>query len=157
MKKIMLYGLGGLALLAIACKSDQNAEEAEGGKSQNAAAIVNSPTDSLFEEIVGYHDEAMPKMGKLRGYQKTAQQRIDSLAKLKDNASVSLRAEYTKLLEQLQAADKEMMDWMDHFKPDSVFSVADSLRIYYESEKTKAQIMKEHFFAALDSAAKKMD
>ncbi len=157
MKKVMLYGLAGMALLAIACTSNQNTEEAEGGKSQNAAAVVNSPTDSLFEEIVGYHDEAMPKMGKLRGFQKTAQYRIDSLAKLKDNTSVSLRAEYTKLLEQLQAADKEMMDWMDNFQPEPTFAVADSLLIYYESEKTKAKIMRDHFFAALDSASKKMD
>lgn len=153
----MLYGLAGLVLLAVACKNSPKEAETTGGESQNAAAVVSSPTDSLFEEIVGYHDEAMPKMGKLRGFQKTAQQRIDSLAKLKDNASVSLRAEYTKLLKQLKDADKEMMDWMDNFQPEPTFSVADSLKIYYESEKVKAKNMRDHFFEALDSAAKKMD
>ncbi len=153
----MLYGLAGLGLLAVACKNSPKDAETTGGESQNAAAVVNSPTDSLFEEIAGYHDEAMPKMGKLRGFQKTAQQRLDSLATLKDNTSVSLRAEYTKLLEQLKGADKEMMDWMDNFRPDSTFSLPDSLIIYYESEKVKAKNMRNHFFEALDSAAKKMD
>jgi hypothetical protein len=159
MKRISLLVLAGaitFGMLACNGSSSENHENHAAGESQNAAATAKSPTDSLFDAVVALHDEAMPKMSKLMGYQKLAQTKIDSLGKLKDKASIQLKTEYTALLENLKSAEKGMNDWMDTFTPEPEFSTKDSLKIYYEAEKVKAQKMRDDIFSTLDSALAKL-
>jgi hypothetical protein len=154
MKRIFGLVSIGLFSLAIACGENEHANHSEGGKSQNAAAEAMSPTDSLFEQVVALHDEAMPKMGKLKGYEDLAKLRIDSLGKLNNTASKALKAEYERLLAALQRAQKGMNDWMDGFQPDK-YENKDSLMTYYMEEKVKAQAMRDDIFAVMDSAVSK--
>lgn len=159
MKRISLLVLAGaitFGMLACNGSSTENHENHAAGESQNAAATAKSPTDSLFDAVVALHDEAMPKMSKLMGYQKLAQTKIDSLGKLKDKASIQLKTEYTALLENLKSAEKGMNDWMDTFTPEPEFSTKDSLKMYYEAEKVKAQKMRDNIFTTLDSALVKL-
>lgn len=156
MKRISFVALAGFISLAIACGETNTAKNEEGGKSQNAAATeIMSPVDSLFEQVVALHDEAMPKMGKLKGYEDLAKQRIDSLGKLSNTAAKALKAEYERLLLSLQRAQKGMNDWMDGFQPDK-YENQDSLRDYYLGEKVKAQAMRNDIFAVMDSARAKL-
>jgi hypothetical protein len=159
MKKIFSLFSGAVILMAVACGEAEQKENKEHdhdheGMSQNAAAEAKSPTDSLFEEVVGFHDEAMPKMGKLKGYADLAKLKIDSLGKLSDAKSKTLKAELETLLAGLERAQKGMNDWMDGFQPDK-YADADSLKTYYMGEKAKAQAMRNDIFAVLDSALAK--
>jgi hypothetical protein len=159
MKRIFSLFSAAVILMAVACGEAEQKENKEHGHdhegmSQNAAAEAKSPTDSLFEEVVGFHDEAMPKMGKLKGYADLAKLKIDSLGKLSDAKSKTLKAEFETLLAGLERAQKGMNDWMDGFQPDK-YADADSLKTYYMGEKAKAQAMRDDIFAVLDSALAK--
>jgi hypothetical protein len=154
MKRIFSLFSGAVILLAVACGGAEQKDNGHEGMSQNAAAEAKSPTDSLFDEVVGLHDEAMPKMGKLKGYADLAKLKIDSLGKLSDSKSKALKAEFEKLLAGLDLAQKGMNDWMDGFQHDK-YADADSLKTYYMGEKAKAQAMRDDIFAVLGSAAAK--
>ncbi len=121
------------------------------GQSQNAAAEPKSPADSVYKEVMAFHDEAMPKMGKLKGYEDLAKLKIDSLSKLNDAASKALKADYEKLVMSLQLAQKSMDDWMGGFEFNK-YTDKDSLLQYYQSERTKAKIMRDEVLSAIDSA-----
>jgi hypothetical protein len=136
--------------LFISCGENEHAHD-HGGESRNAAAEPASPTDSLLKEVFVYHDEAMPKMGKLKGYEDLAKLRIDSLSKLGDAGSKALKADYERLMASLRNAQQEMDDWMGGFKAEK-FADKDSLYQYYLSEKDKAKAMRNSVFNALDSA-----
>jgi hypothetical protein len=143
-------------LFFAACGENEHRHEG-GGKSMNeAAAPEMSENDLLFEEVVALHDEAMPKMGKLKGYIKDLEQKIDSLSSLKDAGSKALKAEYDTLLTGLKSAEKGMFDWMDHFQPEIEGVSEDSLKNYYTGEKVKAKAMRNDIFNMLDSAASKL-
>src|SRR5689334_10603094 len=73
--------------------------------------------DSLYKAVIAFHDEVMPQMGKVQGYQKTVQAKIDSLtttlANKKDETGHELKARYEVLLSQLKSAEQGMNNWMD--------------------------------------------
>lgn len=125
--------------------------EPKAGASQNAAAEPKNRIDSVFEEVMAFHDEAMPKMGKLKGYEDLARLRIDSLAKRQDEASKTLKAAYEKLVADLQKAQQGMNNWMDGFEPDK-YANKDSLFRYYQAQKEAARMMRNDIFKVLDSA-----
>ena len=121
---------------------------------------VKTLSDSLYDDVLALHEMAMPKMGKLMGYQKTAQQKIDSLNVIlkskKAEATEELKAKYVELLAQLKAAEKGMNDWMEGFDPDPKMPTQQELIDYFSKQKTSAQKMKDEVFAAIDSATKKL-
>ncbi len=153
MNKIFGLFTGAIILTAVACGGSEEKHDHE-GMSQNAATEVKSENDSLYEAVAGFHDEAMPKMGKLMSYTDLAKLKIDSLSKLSDAKSKALKVEFQQLLAALEHAQKGMNDWMGNFKPDK-YTDADSLKTYYTEEKAKAQAMRNDIFAVLDSAVAK--
>lgn len=143
--------------LLAACGGNQDHSHHEGGKSMNEAAPpAMSANDSLFEEVVALHDEAMPKISKVKGYIKDLEAKIDSLSARKDAASKALLADYNNLLAGLKRADKGMFDWMDAFDPEIKDASEDSIKNYYTAEKAKAKAMRDDIFNMLDSAAAKL-
>ncbi|MCU0334481.1 MAG: hypothetical protein MUF62_05440 [Chitinophagaceae bacterium] len=147
MKKMILSLLlaGGLALAG--CSS-----EAEKAKA-SADAQVASLGDSLYKQVMDLHDEAMPKMGKLKGLQAAAQAQIDSLTKLKKADLQPLIDKLTALKTQLAEAEKGMDDWMTQLDIEKVNAAVDEKARYFTDQKAKAQKMRDDIFAALDSAA----
>jgi hypothetical protein len=117
---------------------------------------TDTPEDSLYREVIGYHDEAMPKMGKLKGYQYALQAKIDSLEKMapskKDEASKSLKTKYEQLIADLKTAEKEMNDWMDSFNPDPKFPSKEDLMKYWTNQQQKAKKMRDDMLQSIDSA-----
>jgi hypothetical protein len=153
MKKLFSIVALFTSTLLISCGESEHSHD-HGGTSQNAAAEPESPTDSLLKEVFVFHDEAMPKMGKLKSYEDLSKLRVDSLAKLSDAGSKALKAEYEKLVTGLQRAQKGMDDWMGDFDA-TKYTDKDSLLQYYISEKAKAQAMRNDIFSVLDSAKAK--
>ena len=150
----MKWITAGVLLFAIACQNQP-------GKSNNAAtATPTTSEDSLYKEIIALHDEAMPKMGKLIGYQKTIQVKIDSLTKSlaakKDAGAAALKADYENLAKRLANAQTGMNNWMDSFNYDPKFPSKGELIEYYQKEKIKAGKMRDEVFEAIDSAAVKI-
>jgi hypothetical protein len=131
------------------------------GSHNNHNAATEKPktlVDSLYNEVIGYHDETMPKMGKLIGYQKALQAKIDSLEKIsqskKNTADKLLKSEYEQLQAKLKAAEKEMNDWMDSFEPDPKLPNQQKLELYWKDQQQKAKKMRDDILSSVDSAAK---
>jgi hypothetical protein len=141
--------------LLISC-GESNQSNNQGKQSQNAAAVAKSPVDSLFDAVLVFHDEAMPKMGKLKSYLDLTKLRIDSLSKLSDAGSKASKADYEKLFADLQRAQKGMNDWMDDFQPDK-YADKDSLLQYYQGQKVTAEAMRNNIFSVIDSAKAKFE
>jgi ribosome-associated translation inhibitor RaiA len=133
----------------------------DGHQTQTATTrAITSLEDSLYKDVIALHDETMPKMGKIIGYKKAIQLKIDSLnaylATKKDKGAAALKEEYQNLLVQLNTAEKGMNDWMDGFDPDPQLPTKKELVTYFEDQKLKAKKMKDDIFSALDSAAAKL-
>ena len=110
-------------------------------------STAQSLEDSLYKAVIALHDEAMPKLGKIKGYQKTLERRIDSLntilARKKDASTQKLKSSYTDMLTQLKNAEKSMNDWMDSFKPDPQLPSKADLEKYWTDQKNSAQKMRD--------------
>lgn len=140
-------------LIVLSCNSDvNNAHEGHGqhGASEKPLTLA----DSLYNEVMGAHDEVMPKMGKVRGAQKRAQELVDSISQLKGEALTSnlyLKKELEQLVSDLNYADYAMDQWMTDFNLDSG-STNQEVRVKYLSdEKVRVTKVKE---AILNSLAK---
>jgi len=139
------------AIITYSCKQNTNTNTGN-----DATKKVLTKEDSAYNDAIDIHDEVMPKMGQLIGYQKKAQQRIDSITKLIQQKTFSgtrdLKQRADSLLFELKMAQKEMNDWMTGFNADPKLPTAEERTAYFEDQKAKAAKMKKKFFAALDKA-----
>lgn len=132
----------------------ESTEDRKDGFSQNS----KNPEDSLFQDVMDQHDEAMSKMGKLAGYRKQVEAKIDSLKKVKSAAKLTLENKYNEISAELKQAQDRMNIWMDEFSIDSAQDNIKRRVDYLESEKSKVTRVKEEILSALakaDSALKK--
>ena len=144
MYKVILYGL--LAVVFIACGN--GADERKDGFSENE----KSPEDSLFQDVMDGHDEAMAKINKIKGYRKQFEKAIDSLKDVKSGAKEKLSRAYEDVSERLKDAEEEMDKWMHEFSIDSAQDDVKRRLEYLQSEKIKVEKVKERIFSALNKA-----
>jgi hypothetical protein len=157
MNKLIASSILALSLLTLACQNGS-------GTKVETTTSANSPLeDSLYKQVLAVHDEIMPKMGKLMGYEKKAQQQMDSLKTVM--SGTSLPVEVSKRLAtdantldtlngNLKAAEKAMNDWMDQFDPDPKMPTTEERAAYFAQQKQKADSMKTQFMQAYQQAEK---
>lgn len=126
------------------------AEEVSDRKDGFSAA--KNPEDSLFQVVMDGHDEAMAKMGKLSGYRKQFEQKIDSLKKTRTGAKAELTKKYEDMRERLKKAEEGMNTWMQEFSIDSAQDDIERRLEYLKSEQIKVDQVKEEIFSALSKA-----
>ena len=142
------------ALVIFASCADSASEERKNGYSDTP----KNPEDSLFQDVMDLHDQAMAKMGKLAGYQKAFTSKIDSLNKVKSSARATLTKEYGDIRASLKQAEDKMNTWMHEFSIDTLQDDAKRRISYLESEKSKVIAVKDEILSVLstaDSALKK--
>lgn len=112
----------------------------------------------MYQAVMDLHNETMAKYGKLLGYEKKAQQKVDSINQYlqKNNCKCEGVREALKngstLANELKAAEKNMNDWMGQFNPDPKMATTEERAAYFLDQKEKATIMKDGFFKALGKA-----
>jgi len=152
MQKLLVAA--GIALFALAACGEDHSGHRKDGFSETA----KTPEDSLFQKVMDGHDEAMAKMGKLSGYRKQVESRIDSLKQVKSSAKADLSRQYEELKEKLKLAEDGMNQWMHEFSIDSAQDDIDRRMEYLRSEQVKVEKVKEDIFSVLqraDSALRK--
>jgi len=140
-------------LIIIASCADNASEERKDGFSDTG----KNPEDSLFQDVMDQHDEAMAKMGRIAGYRKQFDVKLDSLKKLKSSGKESVE-KYREISADLKKAEDGMNNWMHEFSIDSAQGNIELRLQYLESEKAKVTRVKEEILSALsraDSALKK--
>jgi translation elongation factor EF-G len=127
----------------------------------NKEAEVKTHADSLMDEVMEGHDEAMGKTNKLSSALKLVQQSLDSINKLSPklkNASAAFKIQLDSLSAELKYAGSGMDKWMEEFNMDSAKNDIELRNRYLESEKEKVFKIKKAMVSALqktDSLLKK--
>jgi hypothetical protein len=148
MKKIILPIVILSVITACNSKEDKN-------HSGHKKEIPATKQDSLYEEVMAGHDEVMPKIGKIKGAQKKAQQLIDSIATLPEKAQAAaadLKLELKTLINDLNYADIAMDKWMMEFNMDSMKENINERINYLANEKMKVGKVKEAILSGLQKA-----
>lgn len=141
-------------LIILASCTENSPDERKDGFSDTR----KNPEDSLFQDVMDQHDEAMAKMGRIVGYRKQFDAKIDSLKKVRSSAKESIEKKYQEISAELKKAEDGMNKWMQEFSIDSAQDNIERRLQYLESEKAKVTRVKEEILSALskaDSAQKK--
>lgn len=76
------------------------------------------------KKLMDLHDSAMPKMEEIMAIKKrltSVESQLDSLNGAKPSPQLQKQKQQARdLIEQLVQADKSMMDWMHHYKADTL-------------------------------------
>ena len=124
-----------IALLAfvVSCSSPEKKEE-------------QAPT--LKEQVMGVHDEVMPKMGELRKTQKELLALVDSSA-----ADSVIAAKYRALATDIEMANESMMSWMRNYDPEYT-GTPEEIEKYLQSELEKIETVKSDMLKSLEEGKK---
>jgi hypothetical protein len=111
-----------------------------------------NPEDSLFQAVMDQHDVAMSKMGKLAGYRRQIDQKIDSLKKVKSPGAEDKSRQLTTLGTEITTAEEKMNTWMKEFSIDSAQDNIERRMEYLGSENTKVTKVKDEILAVVAKA-----
>lgn len=145
--------LGALIILTTSCNN--GATESK-DRTDGYSKAATTPEDSLFQEVMEAHDTAMAKMGKMVGFRKQFDAKVDSLKKIKSGAD--LQQKFTTLSTELKQAEDNMNQWMQEFSIDSAQDNPEKRVEYLTSEKVKVTKVKNEILSVVaksDSALKK--
>ena len=116
----MLVFLISICFVFSSCQNQS--DHAGHGADHSGGASGSKPLtaeDSLYRQVMDIHDQVMPKMGKVRGAQQRAQQRLDSLTLQTRSVDKVYRQQLEQLISDLIYADFAMDKWMVEFNIDS--------------------------------------
>lgn len=109
----------------------------------------------LREQIIGVHDEVMPKMGELKALEKKASEQADSLYAQDSTATAeieSLRA----LASQLNQAHEDMFVWMRQYSLEEEGKTPEEIKIYLDEQWVKVNQVNKSIQSALQQAEEKI-
>jgi hypothetical protein len=142
MKKILIPVAGFFLFLFTACIGDNE---------DNASALA----DSLYNDVIKGHDEAMVGWMRIEGKQKEINQLLDSIAKLPSKAKAvteQLAAKLTEANTELQSAYDGMDRWMSEVNLDSAKDNPEQRIKYFTEEKLKVFKVKDAVSNSLHKA-----
>jgi len=106
-------------------------------------------------QIIGVHDEVMPKMGELMSLQKKALAQADSLYAQDSTATVQIESMRT-LAGQLDQAYEGMFVWMRQYSLEEEGKTPEELKTYLDEQLVKVNQVNADIKAALEQAASKL-
>jgi len=106
-------------------------------------------------QIIGVHDEVMPKMGELMALQKKALAQADSLYAQDSTATAQIEFMRT-LAGQLNQAYEGMFVWMRQYSLEEEGKTPEEIKTYLDDQLLKVNQVNTEIKAALDQAATQM-
>ena len=103
-------------------------------------------------QIIGVHDEVMPKMGELMSLQKKALAQADSLYAQDSTATAQIES-MRSLAAQLDQAYEGMFVWMRQYSLDEEGKTPEEIKTYLDDQLLKVNQVNADIKAALDKAA----
>jgi hypothetical protein len=102
-------------------------------------------------QIIGVHDEVMPKMGELMSLQKKALAKADSLYAQDSTATAQIESMRT-LAGQLDQAYEGMFVWMRQYSLEEEGKTPEEIKIYLDEQLLKVNQVNVEIKAALELA-----
>lgn len=106
-------------------------------------------------QIIGVHDEVMPKIGQLMSLEKKALAQADSLFAQDSTATTDIEA-MRSLAGQLNQAHEGMFVWMRQYSLDEEGKTPEELKTYLDEQLVKVNQVNADIKAALEQAASKL-
>jgi transposase-like protein len=103
-------------------------------------------------QLIGVHDEVMPKMGELMSLQKKALAQADSLYAQDSTATAQIES-MRSLAAQLDQAYEGMFVWMRQYSVDEEGKTPEEIKTYLDDQLLKVNQVNADIKAALDKAA----
>ena len=103
-------------------------------------------------QIIGVHDEVMPKIGQLMSLEKKALAQADSLFAQDSTATTDIEA-MRSLAGQLNQAHEGMFVWMRQYSLDEEGKTPEEIKTYLDDQLLKVNQVNADIKAALDKAA----
>ena len=110
---------------------------------------------AMRAQIIGVHDEVMPKIGQLMSLEKKALAQADSLFAQDSTASTNIEA-MRSLAGQLNQAHEGMFVWMRQYSLDEEGKTPEELKTYLDEQLVKVNQVNADIKAALEKAASKL-
>ncbi len=107
--------------------------------------------ETLFREVIEVHDAVMPRMGELMQLQQTLIERIEKLQQDSTQNQDSI-AHLTALKEDVQQADRSMMEWMRAFDSEMEGMSQDEKITYLQQEQKKVESLRDEINTAISHA-----
>ncbi len=89
--------------------------------------------EKLREEVIGVHDEVMPKMGQLKSMERRALSKVEEIERADPSDSVSVE-EYKALAYDLSQAHDAMFVWMRQYEVEDGGKTEEELKEYLDSQ-----------------------
>ena len=106
-------------------------------------------------QIIGVHDEVMPKIGQLMSLEKKALAQSDSLFAQDSTATTDIEA-MRSLAGQLNQAHEGMFVWMRQYSLDEEGKTPEELKTYLDEQLVRVNQVNADIKAALEQAASKL-
>jgi len=110
---------------------------------------------AMRAQIIGVHDEVMPKIGQLMSLEKKALAQADSLFTQDSTATTDIEA-MRSLAGQLNQAHEGMFVWMRQYSLDEEGKTPEELKTYLDEQLVKVNQVNADIKAALEQAASKL-
>ncbi len=110
---------------------------------------------AMRAQIIGVHDEVMPKIGQLMSLEKKALAQADSLFAQDSTATTDIEA-MRSLAGQLNQAHEGMFVWMRQYSLDEEGKTPEELKTYLDEQLVKVNQVNADIKAALEKAASKL-
>lgn len=134
----------GLVLLFAGCQ--KNASHQDDQVSQDE--VEHSPNQELYDQVMGIHDEVMPKMNDLHKAKTSLKTRLEM-----PGLDQKDRQQIESQIARIDSASEGMMVWMRQFDPLPDSDGEDSARAYLENELKKIEKVRDNIHAALKTGA----
>ena len=132
-----------LALSGAACQ-----QKSESNHDHNDAETEDSPNKALYDEVMGVHDEVMPKMDDLYKAKTALKKRLAATPPPSDDETKAINEK----IGRIDAASEGMMVWMRQFNPIADSAGEEEAKAYLEAELIKVKKVKEDILQALESS-----
>ena len=106
-------------------------------------------------QIIGVHDEVMPKIGQLMSLEKKALAQADSLFAQDSTASTEIEA-MRSLAGQLNQAHEGMFVWMRQYSLEEEGKTPEEIKTYLDEQLVKVNQVNADIKAAMEQAASKL-
>lgn len=106
-------------------------------------------------QIIGVHDEVMPKIGELMSLEKKALAQADSLFAQDSTASTDIEA-MQSLAGQLNQAHEGMFVWMRQYSLEEEGKTPEEIKTYLDEQLVKVNQVNADIQAAMEQAASKL-
>ncbi len=139
MLKILFYTSLSACLLLVACNNNEKEEEQQ----------KKDEIEALKAEVIGIHDELMPKMDKIMNLKSQLEQEVINIS---DSTRSDSTAIQIKLINQLEEADAAMMVWMRNYDPMMEGMTHEEKTVYLENKNNDIKQVKEQMLSAISQA-----